>query len=621
MSAAQHAEDEPRAIGPQGDALILELRRLQWALARERKEARGKKQDRPPPSAHARPRVDPSDRPRTGSHGHPGAPDSGRETETLDPRFRGGERVEGSGHVAAPSVAPDADVGPQHIMAANQQALRDACGAPPNSGLDVTTLDPRVRGGERIVEAIGRLDLRPRLDRAVTHLRAGADFLLGRSAVEDLPGADFVARVHRAFERELRASLRVLVISTVVGGGWASFVPLSGAVVLPGSLVVESSVKKVQHPNGGVVAAISVRDGLHVEAGALLVRLDETQVRASGQVIANGLDQIRMRIARLTAERDGAELRVPPALAGRQDDPAIAQLVASERALFVARASTRRGQKELLQANIGQFSEQIGGLEAQARSKSEQLQIIAGEMNGVRELYGKGLVPLARLTTLQREQSRLEGERGQLTSALAETRAKIGQAQLQMVQIDQDFRSEVMKDLREQQDKEAELSEKNVAAQDQLRHIDIRAPVAGTVHELAAHTVGGVIKPGDTILEIVPDADALEIEARLPPNEIDQVRRGQTASMRFSAFNQRTTPQVEGLVSYVSADLSRDAQSNSSYYTVRVTLSGDERRRLDGFNLVSGMPVEVFVRSGSRTMLSYLMKPITDQLHRMFNER
>src|SRR5262249_40369000 len=173
---------------------------------------------------------------------------------------------------------------------------------------------------------------------------------------------------------------------------------------------------------------------------------------------------------------------------------------------------------------------------------------------------------------------------------------------------------------REQQDKEAEFTEKNVAAQDQLKHIDIRAPAAGVVHELAAHTLGGVIKPGDVIMEIVPDHDALEIEARLPPNEIDQVRRGQSASMRFTAFNQRTTPQVEGEVSYVSADLSRD-EKNTSYYTVRITLSEDERRRLNGFTLISGMPVEVFVRAGSRTMMSYLSKPITDQLHRMFNER
>jgi HlyD family secretion protein len=208
-----------------------------------------------------------------------------------------------------------------------------------------------------------------------------------------------------------------------------------------------------------------------------------------------------------------------------------------------------------------------------------------------------------------------------LTSSIAETKAKVGQAQLQIVKVDQDFRTEVLKDLREAQDKEAELTEKNVAAQDQLQRIDIRAPTAGTVNQLSVHTIGGVVRPGDVILEIVPDSDELQIEARLPTNEIDQVRRAQTAFLRFSAFNQRTTPQVEGAVSYVSADMSRDAQTNTSYYTVRVTLPGDERRRLGAVTLVAGMPVEVFLQTGSRTMLSYLLKPISDQFHRMFNER
>jgi len=555
--AHARAPGPPHRIGPQGDALILELRRLQWALARDRAE---------PEPAPTPPRV-PSEHKATV-----------REAA-----------------VSAKRVAE----GAQRAATVLSQAREAA-------------------------ETVARSRLTPAAAYAFRQLQTAYEFIRGQAVgatIADIPAADFAQRVLRGYEAELRAALRVLVISAGIGGGWAVLVPLSGAVVLPGTLVVESSVKKVQHPNGGVVAAIDVRDGMHVEAGAPLLSLDETQVRASGQVIANGLDQARVRIARLTAERDGDALHVPQSLAAREPDPLVAQLIASERALFAARASTRRGQKELLQSNIGQFGEQIAGLEAQEKSKGEQLEIIARELKGVQELYAKGLVPLARLTALQREQARLDGERGQLISALAETRAKIGQAQLQIVQIDQDFRSEVMKDLREAQDREAEFAQKNIAAQDQLRHIDIRAPASGTVHELAVHTVGGVIRPGDVIMEIVPDTDALEIEARLPPNEIDQVRSQQSASLRFSAFNQRTTPQVEGVVSYVSADLSRDAQSNASYYTLRVTLSGAERHRLDGFTLVSGMPVEVFVRSGSRTMMSYLAKPITDQLHRMFNER
>lgn len=559
--ALAHEPGPAHGIGPQGDALILELRRLQWALAREREGS--KRQGKPPRAAPER---------KTIAH-----------EATVNAR----RVAEGAKRVAA-------------------------------------TLDQARAAAEAVAKTGVIRRLAPAAQYASQQLQTAYDFIRGSTAgttIADIPGADFAQRVLRAYEAELRGALRVLLISGAIGGGWATLVPLSGAVVLPGALVVESSVKKVQHPNGGVVAAIDVRDGMHVEAGTLLLSLDETQVRASGQVIANGLDQVRVRIARLIAERDGDALRVPQSLAPREQDPAIAQLIASEKALFAARASTRRGQKDLLQSNIRQFGEQIAGLEAQEKSKGEQLEIIAREMKGVQELYGKGLVPLARLTALQREQARLEGERGQMTSSLAETRAKIGQAQLQIVQIDQDFRSEVMKDLREAQDREAEFSQKDIAAQDQLRHIEIRAPTSGTVHQLAVHTVGGVIRPGDVIMEIVPDTDALEIEARLPPNEIDQVRSQQTASLRFSAFNQHTTPQVEGVVSYVSADLSRDAQTNASYYTMRITLSGAERHRLDGFTLVAGMPVEVFVRSGSRTMMSYLFKPITDQLHRMFNER
>jgi len=496
--------------------------------------------------------------------------------------------------VPSPRLAPESQTAPPRLPAA--VAARPDLGAPAK-----TTTD----------------DLRSQAAVAYGRLQAGLAFVISgsRHAPNDgAESAEFAVRIHRAYEGELRTALRVLLISASVAGGWATLVPLSGAVVLPGTLVVESNVKKVQHPTGGVVADIPVHDGMRVNAGDLLVRLDETQVRAGRQVLTNQLDQVRVRIARLVAERDdAAELVIP--------DKADRQLAASEISLFNARASARRGQKELLRSNISQFEEQIGGLDAQTKSKSSQLSLISGELTGVQDLLSKGLVPLTRVTTLQREAARLDGERGQLVAAIAETKAKIGQAQLQIVRTDQDFRTEVMKDLREAQDKEAELTEKSVAAQDQLNRIDIRAPTAGVVHQLSIHTIGGVIRPGDVIMEIVPDADDLEIEARLPPQDIDQVRRAQTAYLRFSAFNQRTTPQVAGNVAYVSADLGHDTQTNSAFYTVRITLPATERHRLAGLKLISGMPVEVFLQTGSRTMASYLLKPISDQFHRMFNER
>jgi len=393
-------------------------------------------------------------------------------------------------------------------------------------------------------------------------------------------------------------------------------------VVVPGNLVVESNVKAIQHPTGGIVAEIKVQNGTRVNAGDLLVRLDATQAQASLQVVSKQLNEVRAKIARLAAERDGVDqLEVPPELKQRAADDTLAGLIASEESLFKARLTARQSQKDLLQSRIAQLSEEISGLEAQVASKAKQLELISGEMTGVQDLYDKHLVPLARLTALQRESARIDGERGQSTSAIAETKSKIGEAQLQIIRLDQDFRTDVVKELGDAQAKEAELVERGIAARDMLERIEMRAPTSGAIHQLAIHTIGGVIRAGDTIMEIVPDTDDLQIEARLQPADIDQVHNGQKAFVRFTSFNQRTTPQLTGTVSYVSADTSHDQQSNASYFTVRVGLPDDERRRLSGQQLVAGMPAEVFMQTGSRTMVSYVFKPIIDQMRRAFVEQ
>ena len=460
-----------------------------------------------------------------------------------------------------------------------------------------------------------------RLGQLVAQCRSGIDFLLA----PDEPareGENLASATGRNYTRELKVGLRVLVIATVLVGGWTALVPLAGAVVVPGNLVVQSNVKAIQHPTGGVVAEIPVRNGMRVKAGDLLLRLDATQAQASLQVITKQLDEFRARGARLVAERDGlARPDLHEELAPRIEETAVKNLLAAESTLFQARATARESQKGLLRNRIAQLNEEIAGLDAQVSSKAKQLELIAGELTGVQDLYDKRLVPLPRLTALQREAARIDGERGQLISSIAETKAKISEAQLQIVRIDQDFRTDVVKELGEAKGKESELVERGVAARDLLDRIEMRAPASGLVHQLNVHTIGGVIRGGDTIMEVVPDADDLQIEAKLQPNDIDQVRVGQKAFTRFSAFNQRTTPEVAGVVSFVSADVSRDAQSNASYFTVRVTLPEEERRRLAGLQLVSGMPAEVFMQTGSRTMLSYLFKPITDQLQRAFVER
>ncbi len=429
-------------------------------------------------------------------------------------------------------------------------------------------------------------------------------------------------RLLHGFQVEFRTGLRVLVLGVGLTGGWAILVPLAAAVTLPGTLVVESSVKKIQYPAGGVIAEIRAQDGMHVKQGDLLARIDETQLRANLQVLSDQLDETRARIARLTAERDGTDApKLPPTAAAQGSSPDAAGLLASETTLFKARLGTRETQKQLLHDNIAQLEQEIDGVNAQIKSKSAQLDLIASEQKGVQSLYDKQLVPLARLTALQREAAQLDGERSQLQSSISEIRSKISQAELQITKIDQDMRSDVMKDMRDAQDKQSELTEKIVAARDQLNRVEIRSPTAGVVHQLSVHTIGGVVAAGEVIMEIVPDSDDLEIEAKLPPTDIDHVHVGQDALVRFSAFNQRTTPQVRGLVSYVSADLTQDPQTKStSYYTVRVTLTGEELRRLGKLQLVSGMPAELFLQTGSRTMMSYLLKPITDQLKRTFSE-
>jgi membrane fusion protein, type I secretion system len=230
-------------------------------------------------------------------------------------------------------------------------------------------------------------------------------------------------------------------------------------------------------------------------------------------------------------------------------------------------------------------------------------------------------VQIQRVTALERDAARLEGERGQLIASTAQAKGKISEIELQILQIDQDLRSEVAKDLREVQGKIAELVERKVAAEDQLKRIDIRAPQDGMVHQSTVHTVGGVITPGEAIMLIVPEADALTVEAKLAPQDIDQVRVGQTAALRFSAFSQRTTPELDGVVSRVSADLTTDQRTGAAYYVVRITLSDSEIARLGGLRLVPGMPVEAFIKTGERTVLSYVMKPFTDQINRSFRSR
>jgi HlyD family secretion protein len=406
-------------------------------------------------------------------------------------------------------------------------------------------------------------------------------------------------------------------------GGWASTAEISGALIAQGQLVVDSNVKKVQHPTGGVVGEVRVRDGDRVKAGDILVRLDETVTRANLAIVSKGLTELYARKARLAAERDGADsVPVPKQLANRADDPDVQEALASERKLFDLRRTARLGQKDQLQQRVKQLEEQISGLAAQQEAKAKETSLIDQELQGVRDLWAKNLVQINRLTSLEREEARLQGERGQLVASAAEAKGKIVETELQIIQVDQQLSSDVAKELRETDSKIGEYVERKVTAEDQLKRTDLRAPQDGVVFQSTANTVGGVITAGDAVMLIVPETDTLLVEAKVDPKDIDQVQLGQPVVLRFSAFNMRTTPEINGTVVRVAADTTTDQRSGQSYYLVRISMTADEIKRLGtNVKLTPGMPVEAFIQTGQRTMMSYLVKPLHDQLMRAFREK
>jgi HlyD family secretion protein len=418
--------------------------------------------------------------------------------------------------------------------------------------------------------------------------------------------------------------ITLVVVALLVGGigGWAATSEFAGAVIAQGQLVVDTSVKKVQHPTGGVVAELLVRDGQQVKAGDVVIRPDDTQTRASHQIVSKGLDELSARRAREEAELEGLDTIVfPETLTSRQNDQEIARLISGETKLFETRRKTREGLKSQLGERVLQSEEEIRGLTAQVSSKEKQIEWIKQELEGVRELWEKKLVQFNRVTSLEREQARLEGERGQLIAATAQAKGKISETRIQILQIDQDMRTEVGKDLADIRSKTAELVEKRVAAEDQLKRVDIRAPQDGMVHQLDVHTVGGVVSAGQQIMLIVPGAEKLIVEAKVQPQDIDQVRIGQQAVMRFTNFNSRTTPEINGEVTLVSADVTLDQRTGLSFYTVRIGVSSVELARMGDQRLIPGMPVEVFIQTTIRTVMSYFMRPFQDQLAKAFREK
>lgn len=426
----------------------------------------------------------------------------------------------------------------------------------------------------------------------------------------------------RSIRRNMALGLAISFLLFGTIGGWASVAQLAGAVIAPGLLVVESNVKRVQHPTGGVIGELNVREGDVVRAGDVLARLDATIATASLQLVSKQLDQAAGRVARLAAERDGlSEISFPPELAARAvAERDAAAVIDGEKRLFAARRVAMEGQKAQLRERIEQALREIEGLDAQQAAKAREIALIEDELAGVLALFERNLVQINRLKLLQREAARLGGERGQIVAAIAQARGRIAETELQIIQLDQNRQTEVMQELRDYETRIGEYVERRTTAQDQLRRIDIRAPQDGTVHQLDVHTVGGVVGGGQVMMLIVPRSDELIIEARVSPSDIDQVVAGQTTVARFSAFNQRTTPELAGTVTSVAPDLLTVEATGETFYKVRIHIAREELARLRDLKLVPGMPVEVHIRTGSRSALSYMMKPLTDQLARAFRE-
>jgi len=401
---------------------------------------------------------------------------------------------------------------------------------------------------------------------------------------------------------------------------WGSVATLSGAVIAHGIVVVDGNSKKIQHQQGGVIGEILVRDGSRVSAGDLLVKLDDTQARALLGIVTSQLTELLGRKTRLAAERDDQDdLEFPPGFT--TSGPEAERVASGERRLFHARLASANGQKAQLGERIKQNEDEIKGLTLQNSAKAREVALVRDELSRVNDLYQRNLLPVMRVLSLQRDETRIEGEVGTLMAQIAKLGGQIAETRLQTIAVDQNRFSDAQKELREVEGRIAELQERRISAEDQLRRVELRAPIDGIIHELSVHTVGGVVNPAEQLMMVVPSSDSLSVEVRIPSSDIDQLNIGRQGILRFTAFNQRTTPEVKGVVKRLSPDAVRDKETGQFYYTARITPDNGDLARLGEQKLVPGMPVEAFIETSPRTALSYLTKPLTDQFERAFRER
>ncbi len=404
-------------------------------------------------------------------------------------------------------------------------------------------------------------------------------------------------------------------------GAWSAFANLSSAVVAQGTVKVYSNRKKVQTLEGGVVTELSVKNGDRVEVGDILVTLDRTRAAASHSIMQSNYDTSLAVVARLRAERDGLEsIDYPEGLAERLEGTIVSEIVSAQEKLFAVRRVALNGQVAIVRERIGQLEEEIQGLNAQVSSKDRQLKLIEEELSGLRELYKKGYTTRTRILSLEREAANLGGERGEHLAAIAQSRRLIGEAQLEIVQVQKTFDEEVVTELQQKESELFDLEERLNATNYSLEQTQITATARGLVVGLAVHTVGGVLQPGETLLEIVPENDLLIVEAKVLPVDVDNIQIGLGADVQFTAFSQRTTPKLHGDVIYVSADSLIDPDTKAPYFAARIAIPEEEVARLDDKTLQPGMPADVLIITGERTPMNYLIKPIKESMDKAWRE-
>ncbi|MGC2855867.1 HlyD family type I secretion periplasmic adaptor subunit [Novispirillum sp. DQ9] len=427
----------------------------------------------------------------------------------------------------------------------------------------------------------------------------------------------------------------VALVAIFIGGfgTWAAVAPLESAAIAAGTVTAESSRKTVQHLEGGIIGEILVRDGDFVEAGQTLIRLADTRPRTSLASLNGQLWNAIAREARLIAERDGLDIvDYPWELLDKASDPVVAQVLAGQERIFNTRRALLHSRTALIEQRIARVREEIIGLKAQEQSANRQASLIRQEIADVRVLYDKGLARKPRLLALERALAEIQGHHGEFAAQIAQAQQVIAEAELNMITIQNDTQDEVATALRDTQVQISQLREQMEAARDVMTRTEIRAPEAGIVTDLRVRTSGGVIAPGQPLLDLVPAEDRLVVKARIRPDDIDMVREGLPAQVRLTPFKHRLVPPIDGRVRTVSADHLIDERTGQPYYEATIEISdaamaydgvglrGQVSGLVGGPDLVPGMPAEVMIKTGESTVAVYALAPILDSFNRAFRE-